>query len=51
MKELLYLDASGILKQSQLAKPEDSLILPRRITEATDWFSEAFAEFKKKQHR
>jgi hypothetical protein len=51
MKELLYLDGNGLAELAKRPKPEDSLILARRIPAAAEWFAEALADFEKKQRR
>jgi len=45
-KELLYLDAKTIAELAQRPKPEDSLVMPRPVPEAIEWYVETLAEFE-----
>jgi hypothetical protein len=51
IKELLYMDASAIVELSKKPRAEDSLILPRTIPEAIEWFSSLLKETEKEQER
>ena len=51
LKELLYLDGNGITELAKQPKPEDSLIMPRPVSEAAEWYAETLAEFEKRQRQ
>jgi len=49
IKELLYMYASAIVELSKNPRAEDSLILPRTVPEAVEWFSNLLEETEKEQ--
>lgn len=51
IKELLYMDAYAIAELSKQPRPEDSLIMPRTVPEAVEWFSSLLKETEKEQER
>jgi len=51
MKELLYLDMTTLVELSKQPKAEVSLIIPRLILAAAEWFNETLVGFEKKQRR
>jgi hypothetical protein len=50
VKELLYLDSRRLVELSIQPRYE-SMILPRFVPEAAEWFDEVHAEFEQRQHR
>jgi len=51
IKELLYMDAYAIAELSKQPRAEDSLIIPRVVPEAVEWFNEVCKEEEKRQYR
>jgi hypothetical protein len=51
IKELLYMDAAAIAGLSKESRPEDSLILPRPVPEAIEWFAGLLEDTERKQQR
>ena len=51
LKELMYLAITNIIELSKQPRPEDSMIMPRLIPEAAEWFAEELKEAEKKQQQ
>lgn len=47
-KELLYLSPDRIIELAQNPRPEDSMVIPRCVSEAVKWFNEIHSDFAKK---
>ena len=48
-EELLYIDKSQIIKLSKFPRPENSMIIPRTVPEAVEWFTRQQDDLTKKQ--
>ena len=45
-KELLYLSPDAIINLAQNPRPEDSMVIPRHVPEAVDWFTMVFKDIE-----
>ena len=50
-KELLYLDVSAIEELAKKPRPEDSMIIPKEIPEAVEWFREVYESVETEQKK